>query len=252
MHLNELQGLRILNTRPLHQNKSLTTAITQAGGVSIEFPTLAIEAIENWQDTLCCLMDISHAIFTSENSVRYFFASYPASWPSHIQVIAIGHATAHALQDYKIKVDHIPSTANSESLILLDTLQNISSQNILLIKGQGGRTFIEESLVMRGAQVIPLPVYRRTLPQITQQAADSLWQDQRIDIILFTSEQAMQQLFSLLGEKAHAWLRQTPCLVISDRLASAAHQLGIQTVLMSPYDTLITKLREYVRKGFFL
>lgn len=246
---NRLQGLCVLNTRPLEQGHILRHAICEAGGTCIDFPALAIEPIsDDWLEILPNLADVHHAIFVSTNAVHYFYTKLKQEglqWPATIQTTAIGKASAAALAKWNIRIDHVPSAADSEHLLQLDTLQEVGSQTILLIKGEGGRTEIANTLLQRGANLVSLDVYRRVLPSTAAQNFHSLWHDHVVDIILFTSQQSIHNLFVLLGENARTWLCRTPCLVISERLADEASRLGMQTIIISHYDTIISTLEHY-------
>ncbi len=240
-----MKGLRVLNTRPIHQSARLNQAILDAGGIPVGFPALAIHATElNWLSELPDLATIDQAVFTSANAVQYFFAAVKA-WPATINVIAVGSATAAALQQHGIQVHHVPDIADSEHLLALDCLQSVHKQTILLIKGRDGRPLIAETLTSRGARIIPVPVYQRDLPAVSQEVIDSLWQDTAVDIILFTSEQAMHNLFALLPEEGRSWLRNMPCLVIGNRLADAASALGIKTILTCQHDKIMDALNDF-------
>lgn len=249
---NTLHGLRVLNTRPLEQSHALEQAIDAAGGVSISLPLLSIEpSTHDWFMNLPNLREIHQLIFISTNAVNYFYKTLElknAAWPAGIQTIAIGKATANALAKWAIHTDKIPNTADSESLLELGLLQNIKHKTIVLVKGEGGRMDIENTLIKRGAHVIPLAVYRRALPQTENQKTGSLWQDDAVDIILFTSQQAMHNIFTLFETNAHSWLRNKPCLVISERLAHAASLLGIKNIMISRYDTVLNSLNDYVKE----
>ena len=231
-----MHGLRILNTRPVGQNQSLSRAIKAAGGVPNECPLLAIEPIESTPDSISALGDLStiqHAIFISTNAVYYFFEGLKAlnlKWPSTIRVIAIGSSTARALNDRGVRVDDMPLLTGSESLLQLASMQCVKKRLILLVKGEFGRELIAETLVSRGATVLPMVVYRRVPCVENQEALRSLWRQDAVDVIVFTSEQAMHTLFSLVGKKAHTWLAGKPCWVISERLAVIATKLGIKNI----------------------
>jgi len=244
-----MKGLRVLNTRPLNQGRALEQAIRGAGGLSINLPAIAISATDlNWLKTMPELNAVNQAIFISANAVNYYFEALKQSnfsWPAHITVIAVGNATAAALTEQGIAVQHVPCGADSEHLIQLEILQKIEYQRILLIKGVGGRSLIADSLLSRGANVTLLDVYRRDLPDIQQEYINSLWQDDSVDIILFTSEQAMNNLFSLFKGEGLSWLRNKPCLVISARLAQAASLLGIKTIITCQHDKLLDALYRY-------
>ncbi len=244
-----MKGLRVLNTRPLNQSAALDKAIHAAGGISINLPALTITSTTlDWLNNMPELTTVNQAIFISANAVDYYFSALKQAnihWPASINVIAVGNATAAALSKQGIQVHHIPFIADSEHLLELDILQNIQHQNILLIKGLGGRPMIAEVLQSRGACLISLAVYYRSLPDIKQEYINSVWQDDSVDIILFTSQQAMNNLFTLFSEEGRSWLRSKPCLVISARLAESASLLGIKTIIISQHDKILDALRHY-------
>lgn len=235
-----LHGLRILNTRPLEQALTLNQAITQAGGIPISLPALTIEPINTtWVDSYSDLSRFDQAIFISANAVKYCLLSLKQA---HIIITAIGQASANALRSKQLVVHYIPNQSTSESLLSMAHLQDIANQKILLVKGEGGRTLIEDTLVARGSQVTPLIVYRRTLPSYNQKTIEELWQDDALDIILFTSQQSMHNVFTFFGAAAKSWLCNKPCLVISERLEQLAYLAGMQTVYKSKPETIIDTL----------
>lgn len=240
-------ALRILNTRPSGQNSSLSTIINSAGGQSIELPAITIEPVHNWMQHLPSLNSIKQAIFISPNSVNLFFDALKnqrMNWPSSIAVMAIGKTTEATLESRGIKVECTPSEANSEGLIQLPMLQAIKNETVLVVKGEGGRPLIGDTLHNRGAKVVMLDVYRRTLPNYSSSVTDSLWQDDSVDIILFTSQQAIDNLFALFNEKAHAWLKGKPCVVISERIAEKAASIGMKGITITRYDELPHTLKK--------
>lgn len=244
-----LNGLRVLNTRPLGQAEGLSQAILNAGGISILLPTLAIEATPNtWLNQLPDLTSIQHAIFISTNAVNYFYKELKQqsiSWPATIHTTAIGKASAAALAKWNIRIDPLPLIADSENLLQLDLLQQVKNQTILLVKGEDGRMDITNTLLTRGGHLISLAVYRRVLPSIDPQHLQSLWHHDAVDIILFTSQQSMLNIFTLFGEDARAWLCSKTCIVISERLEKAALNLGMRRVIVSRYDTILNTLEHY-------
>lgn len=243
--MHNLNHLRVLNTRPEQQASSLTQAIEEAGGISIHLPLLEIKPIQTQKNLH---HNIHAAIFTSPNAVHCFFANLsPQNWPHEIQLFAIGQGTHQALMHYGVSSATCPKQPNSEHLLMLDALQHVQIQNkkILLIKGQGGRTLIQNALIARGAEVDICEVYRRVLPHHPKKRIEALWHEDAVDIILITSETALVHLFELFAKQAHAWLCSKPYVVISERLRQAAHKRGIQTVIVSSYDRIIHQLLSY-------
>jgi uroporphyrinogen-III synthase len=244
-----LHNLRVLNTRPLAQAKELSCAINNTGGIAVECPALKIEATnQQWLSSLPNLEKAEYAIFISANAVEYFFTALKQQrlyWPATVKVVAIGQGTASSLRKHGISAHLIPSQADSEHLLALAELQMVRKKTILLLKGEGGRPLIADILTSRGATVWSFDVYKRTKPEIDQQYLYSLWRDDAVDIILFTSQQAMRNIFALFDEGAHAWLCSKPCLVISDRLAKSAALLGMRTILVSSPETILTMLYQF-------
>lgn len=243
-----LNGLRILNTRPKNQAHSLSKNITDAGGLSIECPAIEIKATHNWLGLLPNLNNVSQALFVSVNAVYHCFTQLKLNnihWPTHIKVIAIGQGSAKALDEFNIPVSTIPDEPHSENLLTINTLQQLKNQTILLFKGEGGRTLIEESLINRGANVKALTVYKRVIPKISHQFINSLWQDDLVDIILLTSEQSIHNLFKIFSKEAHCWLKEKPCLVISERLGNSASLFGIKKIIISRPDWMMNTLFDY-------
>lgn len=244
-----LNGIRILNTRPQNQAKTLSKHITEAGGISIECPTIEIKATNKiWMKLLPDLSEVNLAIFVSANAVHQCFTQLKLnniSWPTHIEVIAIGHGSAKALAEVNILVNNIPDKADSEHLLTLKILQQLKNQTVLLFKGEGGRQLIEEGLLQRGAKLIILNVYRRMMPKINHQFINSLWRDDLVDIILLTSEHSIHNLFKMFSKEGHQWIIEKPCLVISERLAKSASYFGIKKIIISHPDRMMNTLFDY-------
>src|SRR3990167_1133335 len=244
--LNPLKNLRILNTRPTAQAHTFSQALRDAGGISIELPTITI--VPTARDWITCLpprASFAYAIFISPNAVLHFFnAEPPSSWPLTLQTIAIGNGTRRACAHRGINVHLVPIYADSEHLLALEALQHIQSKTILLIKGKDGRTLIEDTLIQRGAQVTTAAVYQRSCPPIDKKRTHTLWQEDAVDMILITSQQAMQHLFTLFEPAARTWLCSKPFLVISPRLAQIAAEYGIKTTFVSRHDALMNTLQE--------
>ena len=242
--------MRVLNPRAIHQAPHLSELLRQAGTDPIELPALCIEGMPpSWLNTLPPLNTIAQAIFVSPNAVDFFFKQVDASmWPTSIINLSLGMGTAKTLMRHGIRVHVMPDEANSEHFIDLDTLQNITQQRIALIKGRNGRELIAQHVMERGAQLIELEVYQRTCPHINKKHAQTLWENNRVDMIVITSQEIMDNLFFLFGPHAKQWLCGKPFVVISERLAQSAHELGVKTVITTRYGSLLNTLKNYLNK----
>lgn len=246
-----LNGLRVLNTRPKAQAQNLSKSIRAAGGISIELPTLEIQATTNWLNSLPDLRQMHQAIFVSVNAVKQCFTQLKRAniyWPTSIEVLAIGQSTANALSEFNVPLITIPEVSDSEHLLMINSLKQQKKHNILLVKGKEGRILLEETLINRGNNLTVLDVYQRVMPKINRQFVRSIWHDDLVDIILLTSEQSMCHLFKLYEEDAHPWLRSKTCLVLSERLAHSASSLGMNKIICSRPNEIMNTLFDYVIK----
>ncbi len=250
--MNSLNKLRVLNTRPEGAAVSLNQAIHAAGGIAVALPGLTIKAHKNdWLSHILPLAQAKQAIFISPNAVTYCFERLKNCniiWPATICVSAIGNATAARLKTYGVSVNYVPDVSTSEHLVQLNNFQSIQHQTIFLFKGGDGREIITDTLRAKGANLIPVSVYDTEKPMITQEYINSLWKNDAIDTILFTSLQAMKNIITFFTKERLVWLCNKPCIVISERLAYEAKRLGMKNITISRYDDIINTLIQ-IKKG---
>ena len=244
----------LLNTRPLEQGIALNKLIQEIGWNAVHWPALIIQPMpEIWINDMPQLDLIHTAIFISPNAVHFFCKTLQRNhleWPKTIQSLALGPASADALRAYNVNSTCIPITADSENLLEMPELQNVSSRQILLIKGVGGRDLIESSLTNQGAKIYKLDVYQRVAPTVLSDELMHLWKKDAIDLILFTSQQSMQNLWCLLEEPERIWMCRTPCLVISPRLATAAKSYGFHSIIQTTWPNMINTIKEFTNDDF--
>lgn len=244
--MNSSKPLRVLNTRPAESAQTLNKALHDAGFIPVTMPGLTITPVsDDWLSAIVPLTQAQQAIFISPNAVTYCFDylnKHHIVWPKTIRVTAIGTATATRLAIYGIPVCQVPSIATSEHLIELDSFQSIQHQTIFLFKGCDGRELIAQSLLEKGAKLIPVRVYCTHKAIIPTEQIDFLWQNNAIDTIVFTSAQALQNIVSAFTQDSLSWLCHKPCIVISERLAHEAVALGMKHILITRYDDIINTL----------
>lgn len=225
-------GLTVLVTRPAAQAKFLSNALVQQGAKVILFPTLEIQALPDRMPLLTILENLKKhdlAIFVSANAAKYTLANWPTTYPKQLKIIAIGTGTAKTLQQHGISPDLIsPPPFSSEALLSLPELLSIRGQRILIFCGENTKTLLADTLRQRGAHVITVPVYRRLRPAPPTPAQLQQWQHQSIGTIISTSCESLQNLHDLLSTQSD-WLKKIPLIVISQRMATLARELGFTT-----------------------
>lgn len=218
-------------TRPKPQGILLCEQIRLLGGRPVYFPTIEIVPYEN-DNLLSNLDQYDILIFISPEAV-YQSAKLIRKLPKKVKYAAIGAMTAKALEEIGLPAAIFPlEDWNSEGLVALPDMQAVKGKKIAIIKGLGGRQWLEEELERRGAKVNLILVYQRALPQIEIKPYVDLLQRDIVDVIICTSNEGLQNLKILLND---AWpaLQKTPLLVISERMVLRAQELGFKQILLS-------------------
>jgi uroporphyrinogen-III synthase len=222
-----LTGLSILVTRPAAQSISLCARINALGGVAIAFPTIDIESLNAQAPT----QSFDCVIFVSANAVEHGL-QYVANTAA---IAAIGPATAKALVDAKRSVDYLaPSPYNSEALLGLPEFNDVAGKRILIVRGEGGRETLHDTLVERGAEVQYINVYRRVRAQPTSQATsqalaqiDELGREGQVQLVTLTSVDVLDHWIALLGPRATHFMHAA-FIAPSARIEVAARAYGLQ------------------------
>lgn len=249
METNDLSGFKILVTRPIAQAKPLSVLIEQQNAEVVFFPTLAIEPLKNTPDYKMP-QTIQWLIFTSANAVNFFLKMdfKQKDCLKKTKIVAIGKATAKALEKKGMKVDLMPLAGfNSEALLNLSAFQsaNINLQQVLIVRGHNGRGLLKESLKQRGALVNVLEVYKRVKPAVKNiNPLLTLLQKKQLDVITITSGEALHNFLSLLKDPSMILLAlEIPLVVMSQRLKNIAITLGFKQIFVTenPSDKAMIK-----------
>lgn len=228
----DLAGRGVLVTRPRAQAKGLCDLIGAAGGRAIAFPTIEIEAAadpERARGLLAAPADL--LFFTSRNAVDYALTLFHGGvLPARPRLAAVGQATAEALTAAGRAPDLVPEGRyDSESLLSLPELQELGGLRAVIVRGEGGRPLLGETLKARGAEVAYAEVYRRALPEVEPAALLAGW-GQEVQLVTATSGEILDNLLRLLGEAGRERLLATPLAVVSDRTRQDALRLGFARV----------------------
>lgn len=232
-----LAGVRVLVTRPRGQADHLSRLIEQAGGQAIRFPVIEIVAPSD-PAALHRLLDrldgFVLAVFVSTNAVEQGLAAVGArhgAWPARLRAAAVGEVTARALREQGFADVITPADRfNTEALLDLPALRSVTGQRIVIFRGEGGRELLAETLRARGAQVEYAECYRRALPTTDPGPLRQRFLHGGIDIVTLTSVEAAQNLRALLGNSAQP-LSHLPVIVVSERIAQACHDLGLEPLV---------------------
>lgn len=198
-----------VNTRPHHQATALSAYLKQPKVRQmlgeplcvVDMPLLKIMPIslsESSLHKLGCLSDYRVLVVVSVNAWQYAkdlvdVATLTTLSRQSLTVIAVGAATAHALMACGVHCQ-MPKTANNEGMLAMSAINNLTATDKVMIwRGVGGRTLLNDVLQARGMTVDGIAFYERTKPDalnLQPLCADDAAQTDIV--VLITSQQAFE------------------------------------------------------------
>lgn len=237
-------GRGIVVTRPRELSQALAGLIERRGARAIVFPAIEIEPLPQ-PFALRRLGDYRIVIFVSPSAVRVAMGGLGA-WPAGLAAAAIGAGTRRELERFGV-TGVIAPDAGADSEALLAAMPDMAGQRVLIVRGEGGRGVLGDSLAARGATVDYAECYRRARP--TTDAAPLLkqWKSGAVDAVTVSSAEGLDNFLSLIGADGQALLAKTPLFVPHPRVASHAHsRAGSEVVVAgSGDDELVERLVAY-------
>jgi uroporphyrinogen-III synthase len=235
MAKRSLAGFTIVITRPREQAVELAQRIEALGGKAKLFPLLEIEAVHDNQvlrEQISRLKQTDLAIFISPNAARYGMDAIRASaaLPSTLKIATIGRGSAKVLHELGVEGIIAPTERfDSEGLLALPELQNVSGKRVMIFRGDGGRELLGDTLKARGAAVEYVTCYLRSKPdlEVSELTATAP------DAITVTSSEALVHLWDMLEKPDRTRLAAVPLFVPHARIAQAARQQGWQKVIVT-------------------
>jgi len=220
-----LKNLKVLVTRPKQQANNLCELIENLGGKAIRFPVIEINKSENQQVARLIMDDIEQyniGIFISRNAVEWTLKLLgdKTSALESMSLISIGPATTAALKRALSGTVITNFGTNSESLLENEALgaEAVSGKKIIIFRGQGGREHLATTLGQRGAKVDFAEVYRRDCPQYDNDFINKIWTLNVPDVVVVTSNNGLENLFSLLNNKQSNLLLSKQLVVMGRRM----------------------------------
>ncbi len=224
----EFSKISVLITRPKHQAEELSQMIEAIDCEPIRFPTIEIEPLQ--LDEAFRMESFHTLIFVSRNAVDCALQNWSVDVFNGKQIIAIGSATASALETAGIAhVIRGVGQASSEQLLELEALQEeqVADKAILILRGVGGRDNLVEGLRSRGAKIDYIELYERLRPCYDQAEIQRVWHENKPEVIILTSNEALDNLEAIMHSSAYRdELFKSDTVVMSERMSRHAKQLG--------------------------
>ena len=234
-----MSGWRLLLTRPAEECAALAATLEAQRIHSASLPLLAIEALAETPQQRTTMLELDRyaaVVVVSKPAARLTLKLLRRYWPQQPAGQAwfsVGAATGAILADYGLDVSWPAVGDDSEALLALPRLADAISAphpKVLILRGEGGRELIADTLRARGAHVDSLELYRRYLPDYPRDRLIKLVRSERLNAMVVSSGQGLQSLRELAGFDWSA-LRELPLFVPSPRVAEMAAALGAKRIV---------------------
>ncbi|MFB9213924.1 uroporphyrinogen-III synthase [Vibrio sinaloensis] len=225
--------MAVLVTRPGEQGKALCRQLTDAGMLALHHPVISIQPGDQLTTLASCIEQCDYIIAVSQHAVTFshqVLQHHHQLWPDRVIYLAVGQKTAHVLSKVTQQKVHYPEIGDSEHLLMLDALTNVMGKKIVILRGNGGRELIFDTLIARGAKVEYVEAYKRENIAFRSELLVPIWQDKRITQLVITSSGQLEYFISQFSEPELLWLYNLTLYVPSERIVQEALTLGFNKV----------------------
>lgn len=240
---------RVWVTRPAERADELCRLLSAAGCRVVQQPLLEIQMPDSLpaeQRTMLLELDrYQHVIFVSLSAIEHGMTQIENYWPQlpvGIHWYTVGAASAHRLSQWGLDVLQPVDAMTSEGLLALPSLVNPRDERVLLVRGEGGRTLLADTLVERGALVDELACYRRAAPSLESGELDARVGLSTLDAILITSAEGLANLVRLLTPEETNNVSSKMLVVPSSRVARHARESGFTRIVTADNATDLAML----------
>lgn len=239
-----LQGKRVLVTRAREQASALEQQLQSVGAIPLAFPTIRIVPPTDHYAALDAalrqLNAFDWAVFTSVNGVKHVWQRLDAlglgsADVAHLQLAAIGPATAKALTAKGLEIAIIPDRYVAESL--LEAITEPAGQRFLLPRADIARDALRIGLQAAGADVTEVPAYHTIQVEPTPENWASL--ESGIDFLTFTASSTVHHFVHQVGrERLQTLTRDALVAAIGPITANTARDLGLRVDVVADRYTI--------------
>ena len=236
----------VVITRPRAQADALARAVADIGRTPVLLPLLEIAPVDDPAPLRAALADLpayAMVAFVSPNAVDAAFAHIVA-WPPGVALAVVGEGSRaalarHGLTDANVTIYSPRDSAHSDSEHLLASLDLdlFKGRRVLIVRGDGGRELLADSLRAAGSEVEAVTAYRRRVPPLTPELAGRLRALlARPNDWIITSSEALRGLDALVRELDPALapaLREQHLIVPHARIADTARALGMDRITLT-------------------
>lgn len=231
-----LAGLKLLLVRPQRDNDTFVQLITELGCRVYVLPVMAINPLipdDRTRQILAGINQFHKVIVVSGNAARLVLQHIPdpLALPALPAWFAVGESTARTLQAAGVPTAFPADNPTSEGLLALPDLALVRGENILIVRGEGGRDKLGTELEQRGALVTFCELYRRETETAHRAAINKLLEAGDVQVVVAHSVEVLKNLLLQLDSTRQSSLHETVVLVPSQTAADLAQDAGFGSVI---------------------
>lgn len=252
-----LENIKIVLTRSESQTRNDIVDLEKLGAKLFNFPTIKIAKLDDYSETDKVLNNINnfdYLIFTSSNSVKYFFERIAVLQIQinfdNVKIIAIGNATGNSLNKINVPIDISASKFSAENLLNEISAFNVAGKKILIPGSELMRNELSDGLKKFGADAVKCAVYQNKVPEKNEVNIDDLIKF-NADLFIFTSPSTFFNFIYILEiDKPIEFFKEKIIAVIGPTTRDALVEKGIvPNIIPNNYDmkNLIEEINIYYK-----
>jgi uroporphyrinogen-III synthase len=236
-------GRGIVVTRPRELAEPFARLLERRGARAFVFPAIEIQPLPA-PVVLARAAEFDMVVFISPSAVRVALPAL-SPWPRAVAAAAVGSGTRRELERAGVAPVIAPSVgADSEALAALPEMQDLRGKRVLIVRGEGGRALLGETLAARGARVEYAECYRRVRPGTDAAPLLAAWRAGQVHAVTLSSAEALDNFIAMTGPQLSAAL---PLFVPHQRVSAHARSRGLRELVVAGAgdDEMIERLVAY-------
>jgi uroporphyrinogen-III synthase len=238
--MSDLQGKRVVVTRPRAQANGFAEALESVGAEAVFFPVIEITPVEDMaalDHALLKLYCYDWLILTSVNGVRVVWdrmnsLEMPDALPDKLRVATIGPKTAAELQKHGVEADFIPDEYMAEAI--LPGLGDVRGRWALLPRADIARPALPDAINAAGGVAHEIGIYHTLPAEPDPHGLQALREG--VDFVTFTSSSTVRNFSALVqaaGLDAHQLPGQARFACIGPITAQTAQEEGFPVAVVA-------------------
>jgi uroporphyrinogen-III synthase len=232
----------LLVTRPASQASELVSLLAEHGIGAVSVPTVEIAPAPPGgalDDAIRSLGGAAWLVITSVNGAAALLqrlAALGQTLPDEVRLAAVGPATAEALRQGGLEVDHVPS--RYRTVAIADGLGDVAGRRVVLARADAATPDLRDALRRRGALVEEVVAYRTVEGPARSRDRIRVALAQPLDGVIFTSGSTVRGLRALLSPPDALRATALPAYCIGPVTARVARRAGFAVPVVAATHTI--------------